>query len=218
VSQTPAFLFDMDGVLVDSSALHRRAWEIYCGRFGIEVTAAMHGRMYGKHNSEVVPVYFGEGLSPQTVSEHGAAKEKVYRELLAKEFESALVPGIREFLARYAAVPKAVASNAEPANIALLLDLARLGSYFPVVVDGDQVANPKPHPDVFLRAAALLGKSPEECIVFEDSVAGVTAAQAAGMRVVGILTTHAELSGTSCSIPDFQSRELPSWLSTQGVR
>ena len=109
----------------------------------------------------------------------------------------------------------AVASNAEPENVAFILDELRLRPFFRVLVDGHQVHNPKPHPDVYLRAAELLQIAPADCIVFEDSHSGAAAAVAAGMRVVGLRTTFDNLPGTLFTTDNFQNGELDSWLLAQ---
>jgi beta-phosphoglucomutase family hydrolase len=211
-----AYIFDMDGVIVDSNPLHRIVWEEYNRRQGVATTEAMQQRMYGKRNDEIVRDFYGDGLTPEEVFAHGAQKEALYREMLRPALEAALVPGIRQFLQRHAGMPAAVATNAEPANVNLVLDEAGLRSYFRAVVDGHQVTNPKPHPEVYLRAADLLGVPPRECVVFEDSHAGVQAGAAAGMRVVGVATTHAELAGVSLVIRDFEDPALEAWLAAHG--
>jgi beta-phosphoglucomutase len=210
-----ALVFDMDGVLVDSNPLHREAWEVYNRRHGIATDEAAHGRMYGRRNDEIVRDFFGDQLSEADVAAHGAAKEALYREMMSSSLESALVPGVREFLSRHASVPMGVASNAEPANIAFLLDRAQLRPFFRVAVDGHQVHHPKPHPEIYLMTADLLGVPPADCVVFEDSEAGVAAGLAAGMRVVGVATTHAELPGVRLMIRDFQDPALEPWLCRQ---
>ena len=207
-----AFIFDMDGVIVDSNPLHRLAWEEYNRRHGIETTEDMQQRMYGKRNDQIVRDFFGESLSDDEVFAHGAQKEALYREMLGPRLESALVPGLKEFLARHRGVPAAVATNAEPANVDFVLANAGLREYFGPIVDGHQVANPKPHPEVYLRAAELLGVAPEHCVVFEDSHAGVQAGLAAGMRVVGVTTTHPDLEGVSLLIRHFNDPVLEAWL------
>ena len=108
-----------------------------------------------------------------------------------------------------------VASNAEPDNVAFILREARLAEYFRVVVDGHQVSRPKPFPDVYLRAAELLETPPGLCVVFEDSYSGVEAARSAGMKVVGVSSTHGELPGSELVIENFLSAELESWLENQ---
>jgi HAD superfamily hydrolase (TIGR01509 family) len=110
----------------------------------------------------------------------------------------------------------ALASNAEPENVAFILKESGLKKYFRVVVDGHQVERPKPFPDVYLLAAKLLGEPAGNCIAFEDSHSGVEAARAAGMRVVGIRTTHRELPEADLAVDDFLSEELETWLEAQG--
>lgn len=207
-----ALIFDMDGVIIDSNPLHRRAWELYNRRFGVETTEEMHTRMYGKRNDQIVRDYLGNHLSDAEVFEHGAAKERLYRELAGPGIEAALVPGVREFLMRHRDLPMAVASNAEAANVEFVLDVAGLRSFFRAIVDGHQVSRPKPAPDVFLKAAELLDAAPRDCIVLEDSYSGVAAGLAAGMRVVGLRTTHRELPGTALAVDNFLSPELERWL------
>ncbi len=210
-----ALLFDMDGVIVDSNPIHRVAWECFNRRYGIETTEEMHRFMYGRHNSEIVRGYFGDDLSPEEVFARGAAKEALYREIAAEKIEEMLVPGIREFLNRYSELPMGVASNAEAANIQLILERAGLKSSFQAVVSGGEVRRPKPDPEIFLRVAELLAVRPENCIVFEDSLGGVQAGLAAGMRVVGIRTTYVDLPGTSIKVDNFLSSPLRKWLADQ---
>jgi beta-phosphoglucomutase len=210
-----ALIFDMDGVIVDSNRVHREAWVTYNRGFGLETTEAMIQFMYGKRNDEIVRRFFGEGLSAEEVDRRGAGKERLYRETIAGKVETILTPGLRAFLDRYATGPLAIASNAEPANVEFILRETGLAPYFRAVVDGHQVSRPKPFPDVYLRAAELIGTPPGRCIVFEDSFSGVEAARAAGMRVVGVRSTHAELPGAELAIDNFLSGELESWLRIQ---
>ena len=207
-----ALIFDMDGVIVDSNPVHRQVWEVYNRRFGLETTEEMHQRMYGRRNDQIVRDYLGTQLTDAEVFEHGAAKERLYREMIGPKLESAIVPGIRAFLERYQKHPMAVATNAEPENVTFVLENSGLARYFRVVVDGHQVSNPKPAPDVFLKAAELLGESPRDCIVFEDSYSGVQAGVKAGMEVVGVGTTHHDLPGARITIGNFLSPELEAFM------
>lgn len=207
-----AFLFDMDGVIVDSNHWHRESWAEYNRRHGIETTEVMQQRMYGKRNDMIVRDFFGPHLTEAEIFAHGAAKEALYREMLAPHLEATLVPGLVPFLERHPNMPMAVATNAERPNVEFVLREADLDRFFPVAVDGQQVKNPKPHPDVYLRAAELLGVAPANCIVFEDSYGGVAAGLAAGMRVIGVTTTYAELPGASLLVTDFNDPSLEAWL------
>ena len=210
-----ALIFDMDGVIIDSNPLHRQAWAAFNRRYGLETTEEMQRWMYGKRNDQIVRDYYGEGITSEEVDARGRAKERLYREMLTGRTEEMLVPGLRAFLERYRDLPMGVGSNAEPENIALVLDEAGLRRYFRAVVDGHQVRHPKPHPEVYLRVAELLETDPAECVVFEDSHSGAAAAVAAGMRVVGISTTDDNLSGTSITIDNFRSGDLDLWLQAQ---
>jgi beta-phosphoglucomutase family hydrolase len=210
-----ALIFDMDGVIVDSNGMHRASWEAFNRRYGLETTDEMHLRMYGKRNDQIVRDFFGDAISVAEVDLRGRAKEQLYREMMVGRTEELLVPGLRGFLERHRDLPMAVASNAEPENVAFILDELRLRPYFRVLVDGHQVHNPKPHPDVYLRAAELLNIAPADCVVFEDSHSGVAAAVAAGMRVVGLRTTFDNLPGTLFTTDNFQNGELDSWLLAQ---
>lgn len=207
-----ALIFDMDGVIIDSNPMHRESWEVFNRRYGLETTEAMHQSMYGKRNDQIVRNFFGNEITAVEVAARGRAKEQLYREMMAGRTEGLLVPGLRPFLDRHRDLPLAVASNAEPENVAFVLEEARLRTYFRVVVDGHQVHNPKPHPDVYLRAAELLETEPANCVVFEDSHSGAAAAVAAGMPVIGLRTTYDNLPGTALTIDNFLSGDLESWL------
>jgi HAD superfamily hydrolase (TIGR01509 family) len=205
----------MDGVIADSNPYHRLAWEAFNRRYGLETTEAMHQRMYGRRNDQIVRDFFGAGLTAEEVTARGAAKETLYREMIADRVESMLVPGLREFLERYRDTPKAVATNAEPPNVDFLLQQAGLRPYFQVVLNGHQVTHPKPHPEIYLLAAELLQTEPAACIVFEDSHSGVEAGRAAGTRVIGVSTTYGNLSGTVLTIDNFNSTDLQEWLAAE---
>jgi beta-phosphoglucomutase family hydrolase len=210
-----ALIFDMDGVILDSNPLHRESWTAFSRRYGVETTPAMLERMYGRRNDQIIRDFFGEGLTKTEIAARGAVKEELYREMLASRIEEVLVPGLRPFLDRYRGVPMALATNAEPENVNFVLDRAGLRAYFRVVVDGHQVSHPKPHPEVYLRAADLLQTAPADCIVFEDSHTGVAAARAAGMRVAGIATTYVNLPGADVMADNFCNGILEAWLKAQ---
>jgi beta-phosphoglucomutase len=210
-----ALIFDMDGVIVHSNPLHREAWAAFNRRYGLETTDAMLERMYGRRNDQIVRDFFGEDLPDAEVAARGAAKEEIYREMLASRIEQTLVPGLRPFLDLYRGAPMALATNAEPENVDFVLDGAGLRPYFRVVVDGHQVTHPKPHPEIYLRAADLLEIAPANCIVLEDSHTGVAAARAAGMRVAGIGTTSVNLPGVDIMADNFCNGFLTSWLKAQ---
>ncbi len=209
-----ALIFDLDGVVVDSMPLHTLAWQRYLERLGVS-RGDVADQMHGRRNDEIVREFLGPDLAGELVLEHGAAKERLFRELMGSNLEKSLVPGVAGFLSRTAGLPVALATNAEPANVAFVLDGVHLRQWFPVIVDGSQVRRAKPAPEVYLTAAGRLGVAPRNCIVFEDSEVGVAAARAAGMRAVGILTHAATLPNVDFEVRDFLQPELEQWLTRQ---
>jgi beta-phosphoglucomutase len=209
-----ALIFDLDGVIVDSMPVHELAWQEYLESLGIDARD-IPARMHGRRNDEIVRDFLGEEVDECTVLAHGAAKERLFRDMMRTRLLQNLVPGISDWLERVSGAPIALATNAERANIDFTLDGAALRHHFDAIVDGSQVSRPKPAPDVYLRAAELLEIPPRNCVVFEDSPVGVAAARAAEMRVVGVLTQPGPLSGVLLSVPNFLDPKLDSWLSAQ---
>jgi len=171
--------------------------------------------MHGRRNDEIVRTFFGDSLDEQAVFEHGAAKEALFREMMAPELDRWIVPGMRDFFERHRGVPIGLASNAERKNIDFVLDGAAIRQYFRAVVDGDQTPRPKPYPDIYIHAAGLLGVKPHNCIIFEDSHTGIEAAIGSGARVVGLTTTLSNPPGVHLVIDDFNDSRLEPWISKQ---
>jgi len=210
-----ALIFDMDGVIVHSTALHTKAWEIYLARHGMNSNGVM-AKMLGKRNDDIVRLLWGGGLAPAEVARHGADKEELYRQLLSPVFDEHIVGGVREFLAAAsrAGVPCALATNAEPANVDFVLDRAGLRQRMLAIVDGHQVLRPKPDPEVFLKAAARLRVDTRNCVIFEDSPGGLAAARASGAHVAAVLTTLSEAPQADIAVRDFHDPRLLPWLSS----
>jgi beta-phosphoglucomutase family hydrolase len=184
-----AVIFDMDGVLVDSEPLHERAFcEVldqigYGQTHGLDFTA-----YYGMSDRRVWEDFLAMHRPAQTLDELADRKQRRFFELLKKEepvFEP--LPALLEKLSRRCMM--GLASGSAHAVIREVLALKNLRRFFSAVVSAEDVAHGKPAPDIFLRAANLLGVMPERCWVIEDSAAGVEGALAAGMRVIGISNT-----------------------------
>lgn len=211
-----ALIFDMDGVLVDSTALHTVAWERYLARLGVDGSGVMQ-RMLGKRNDQIVRDLFGSSLTDEEAARHGADKEALYRELMAPEFERHVVPGVAEFVgeAARAGIRLGLGTNAEPLNVEFVLQRAGLAQSFQAVVDGHQVSRPKPDPEIYLEVARRLGVEPRNSVVFEDSPGGMAAARAAGARLVAVLTTVEAAPEAALAIRDFHDERLRPWLASQ---
>jgi len=212
---TAAIIFDMDGVLIDSNPTHAAAWIEYLGGLGLPYEG-IDTWMAGKRNDQIMRILLGDSATDEEIFAHGAAKEALYRQMMAPNVEKQLMPGLRSFLGSLAATPVGLGSNAEPANVEFLLDTASLRGRFQAIVDGHQVEHPKPAPDIYLRVAHLLDVDPGRCVIFEDSPSGIRAARAAGAKVVGVDQSGRHLEGTDLTIRDFTDPSLSPWLATAG--
>ena len=180
----------MDGVLVNNLEIHRQAFTEFFRRYGVERTFDELSRVFGKGNDDIM----GE-LMPADVVERvgirqlGYEKEAIYREIYAPIIEPQA--GLLEFLAKSAkaGLRCAVGSSGYKANVDFVLDKCDIRRYFEATVAGDEVTRCKPDPEIYLTAAAKLGLSADECVVFEDAEAGIEAAKRAGMKVVALATT-----------------------------
>ncbi len=205
-----AVIFDWDGVVVDSSTLHELSWEILAKQRGLPLPEGHFKRGFGKKNNAIIPD-LGWATDPAAVDELAREKEETYRALV-REHGIAPLPGVRELLAELqaASVPAAIGSSTERANLDLLLDLMDLRRFFAAIVSGEEVAEGKPDPAIFLLAAERLGFEPGECLVIEDAPVGIEASRRAGMPVLAVATTNppAALRDADVTIPDLRDAGL----------
>ena len=205
-SRPLAFLFDLDGVVVDSNALHVASWQEVARRQGFDCPDPEHIGKCGLRTVAVIRDLLRWPVSEAEAVRLGFEKEEIYREWIRRDGIPA-VPGVADFLAkaRRAGLPCAVGSSAPRANVDLCLAALDLADYFLATVSGEDVRRGKPAPDIFLRAAEGLGAAPEDCLVFEDAPAGIDAAHAAGMKVVALCTSHApeEIAAADAIAMDF---------------
>jgi len=185
-------LFDWDGVIVDSSRQHRESWERLARENQRELPNNYFEEGFGKKNDWIIPQILHWATDVAEIRQLSARKEVLYREIIVERGLDAL-PGVRIFVdrLRQAGVPCCVGSSTDRENVATVLRMIGLEGIFDDMVTGEDVTQGKPHPDVFLQAALRIKRAPKMCVVFEDAVAGIEAAHAAGMKVVGVATTHA---------------------------
>lgn len=208
-----AVIFDMDGVLIDSNPTHAAVWIEYLTNLGLP-NEGIDTWMAGKRNDQIMRILLGPDAPEDLIFSHGAAKEALFRQRMAPQLEACLMPGLRPFLDSLHGLPIGLGSNAEPANIDFLLDSAGLRTRFHAIVDGHQVQNPKPAPDIYQKVARNLGVAPADCLIFEDSPSGIRAALAAGARVVGVERSGRQLDGPELTIRDFTDPALPPFLAS----
>jgi beta-phosphoglucomutase len=185
-----AFIFDMDGTIVDNMAFHTDSWLAFFERHGKTYDAdAFFRETAGAQGREILRERLGPEISEDEIAVLAHEKDELYREMYGPHRSA--IQGFEDFVtaARAQGVKLAVATSAPPANIVFTLDELDLRRHFDTVVGAADVARGKPHPDVFLKAAEKLGVDPRDCIVFEDAPMGVEAARRAGMKAVVITTT-----------------------------
>lgn len=185
-----AFIFDMDGTLVDNMAFHGQIWVEYLADLGIDLDKErFHREAAGKTNPDILRYLVNPGLTDAEAHEMGERKEQIYRDQARGRLPA--VSGLHAFLAQARAlgVRLAVGTSAGQSNIDFILGELGLSETFEVVVGGAQVARGKPFPDLFLAVAERLGLPPAACLVFEDALAGLEAAHRAGMQSVALATT-----------------------------
>jgi HAD superfamily hydrolase (TIGR01509 family) len=162
--------------------------------------------MSGRRNRDNIRHIFSNGLTEAQIHEYQLEKESAYREAFRPHL--APLPGLVELLAaaRSAELEVALVTSAPPVNIDFVLDGLHLRGAFDTVVGESEVRESKPDPEIYLLAASRLGAKPAECVVFEDSLAGIAAGRAAKMPVVGVTTTHSakELHECAIVVPDFR--------------
>jgi len=199
-------VFDMDGVIVDNRVYHFRAWEEFAREHGLRFQAEyFKNNLFGRVNRDILRGLYKGELDDQRTRLYAVEKEALYRKL----YQGHVAParGLVRFLKalKNAGIAAAVATAAPRVNLDFVLDEADLRPYFDVLVDIGAVTRGKPAPDLYLKAAEELRRKPGECVAFEDSYPGVESALAAGMRVVGVTTTHTreELGHVHLVIDDF---------------
>ncbi len=189
-----AFLFDMNGTMIDDMEFHADVWfDILNNDLKANLTREeTKNHMYGK-NEELLERVFEKGkFTEQQIAQISNEKERRYQETYIPHLK--LINGLDVFLAKANEykIPMAIGTAAIPFNVDFVLDNTQIKKYFSTVVTADDVATSKPHPEVFIKCADALNIAYEDCIVFEDSPKGVEAALNAGMKAVAILSYHEE--------------------------
>ncbi len=196
MDHTPAkaFLFDLNGTMVDDMEYHTVAWHnILNNDLGLSMSMDdVKQHMYGKNEELFYRLFGKEKFIDEEIQRLSLKKEKAYQEAFKPHLK--LIKGLGIFLeeAWKHKIPMAIGSAAISGNVDFVLDGLNIRKYIPVTVSADDVELSKPNPQTFLKAAELLGADPENCIVFEDNPKGVEAALNGGMNAIVITTMHQE--------------------------
>lgn len=205
--QKIVFLFDLDGVIVDTAVYHFQAWRQLANALGFDIDEAFNEQLKGISRVDSLKRILDHGgvtLSSEDFDHWAAQKNTWYLALIEQMTPAHLLPGVADFFAecKLHNIPCGLGSASK--NAPKILEKVGLLHAFDALVDGNSVSKSKPDPEVFLKGAELLHAHPSSCIVFEDALAGIEAAQAAGMKSIGIGDPEV-LTGADWVIPGFAS-------------
>lgn len=205
--------------MIDDMTYHTKAWQTLLNdELGGNFTwDEVKPQMYGKNPEVLVRMFGPDRFTLDEMNHLSLEKEKKYQVEFLPHLK--LLPGLNEFLenAYQRGIPMAIGSAAIPFNIDFVLDNLNIRHYFKAIVSADDVFLSKPHPETYLKAAALLNTTPTDCIVFEDVPKGAESAENAGMKAVVITTTHQPeefdyLQNALCFAKDFEDEVVKSLI------
>ncbi len=184
-----AFIFDLDGVIVDTARYHFIAWQKISDELGVEFTPEHNERLKGVSRARSLDIILELGKITASQSDKDKwlkQKNEDYLQYIDRMDESEILEGVTNILQYLKDKNQLIALGSASKNARPILEKVNILHFFDAIVDGNDVTNAKPDPEVFLEAARLLGSNAENSIVFEDSVAGIQAANIAGMTSIGI--------------------------------
>ena len=188
-------IFDWDGVVVDSSKIHQESWNVLAQENGLALPPDHFVQGFGKRNQVIIPEILQWTKDPQIIERWSERKESIYRAIAGK-YGIPIISGIKTLLLNLQEkqIPCVVGTSTERKNVLLAFRQHNLGSFFHGIVSSEDVTRGKPDPEVFLKANQVIRQKAVDCIVFEDSLHGIEAALAGGMKPVGITTTNSRQS------------------------
>jgi len=191
MSKLKAVIFDIDGTLMDNNEYHKMAWMQYLEGQGRKMTdKEFKENVSGRTNLDAVEHIYDKKMSDEEASKYYLAKEEIYRRL----YKPYICPihGLLEFLKDLQdhGIVMAIATSGIQVNIDFMFEHIPIKQYFKTVIQSKDITKGKPDPEIFMKAAEAVGFPPENCVVFEDSLAGVKAAKKAGIKVVALTTSE----------------------------
>jgi beta-phosphoglucomutase len=188
-TQIKACLFDLDGVLVDTAVYHYKAWKRLANSLGFDFTEIQNEQLKGVSRVESLNKILAWGNVSKSIAEQeelASLKNTWYVDMINRMTPAEVLPGTVEFLTAIHTAGYKLALGSASKNSGIILEKTNLAHFFDEIVDGNMVTKSKPDPEVFLKGAELLGFKAEQCVVFEDAVAGIEAANRAHMKSIGI--------------------------------
>jgi beta-phosphoglucomutase len=184
-----AFIFDLDGVIVSTDSLHYQAWKTLADSEGIYFDEEINNRLRGVSRMESLEIVLEQATRTYTDEEKMAMadrKNSIYRELLQVLTPADRLEGVTETLDALRRKGYKLAIGSSSKNTPVILEKIGYKGYFDAISDGNNISRSKPDPEVFLKAAELLGEAPKDCYVVEDAAAGIIAAKSGGFTAIGV--------------------------------
>ncbi|MFW9946466.1 MAG: HAD family hydrolase [Candidatus Odinarchaeota archaeon] len=183
-------IFDMDGVLADTGPIHFISWVKMAKEIGYNFSKEFFESTFGQQSPTIVRKLVGHGIKQELVENWATRKEQYYREMVKNKLKP--LPGVKRIIQELKShgLKLAVGSSGPRENVELLINTLELKKDFDVLISAAEVKNGKPAPDIFLLCAEKLKKEPKNCLVIEDAPVGIEAAKLAGMKSIGLTTTH----------------------------
>jgi beta-phosphoglucomutase family hydrolase len=211
-----AFIFDMDGTLIDSTQLDYQAWQQVMREYDAELPYEDYIAKLGAKSSEVAKGYLD--VSDEEIDQLVSRREAYFRQLVDEKGLS-LLPGAEQFLQqlRNAHLKTALATGSNAEKLEFIFGKLPLKQYFDAFVTADDVSRGKPDPEIFLLAAGKLGVEPANCVVMEDATNGLQAAKNGGMRCIALTTTRGadQLQGADLIVGGYPEIDVLHWLEDQ---
>lgn len=201
-----AILLDMDGVVVDNIQYHREAWKQFCKKYAFAFSDELFANFInGRVSKDIMEYFFGQALTQAEIDRYTEEKESIYRALYRPYLQP--TKGLMAFLQalQQQGVRFGLGSSAPDENVNFILDGLGIRPYLDAIVNASMVSKGKPDPEIYLKAADQLEVNPSNCIVIEDALSGIKAGKNAGMKVIGMATTHGReaLKQADLVVPDF---------------
>jgi beta-phosphoglucomutase len=207
MAKIDACLFDLDGVLVDTARYHYLAWKRLCNELGFDLSEEENEDLKGISRAKSLDILLDKGgivLSDSQKEKYMAKKNEWYLEYVNKMDEDELLPGARKFLDACQKAHKKIGLGTASKNAMRIIEKLKIVDLFDVIIDGTKVSRGKPDPQTFLLGAEALKLHPSQCVVFEDSIAGIEAGIAGGMYTIGVGDPQT-LKRANIVIPGFEN-------------